>query len=448
MGEARFLSAGPSPALSRRMEDVLEFASEDAAPALRRLNAEGAFRAACVHVLSLAAVARRLGLHWPRRQESVCEHVESTLERHLGLDGVFEQISDVEYVTVQSGDDRVAARSRCLAALREILHYFLGAADRADLAFDEVSAVTDEEIFGVHLNVGLIESERRARRRPAATDKIDSDPRAPFLAADGRLVRVGCALEPVYQLKSPQRIGYHVSRWVVELPLEQRLTPEEQRAFGRADRERVDFSALTRALRALDARPTNDREPSLILPVSQTTLSDHRVRNELIDVFRRAQARVRHGLICEIHNIEGVPPSALTMAAAPIRRFCRFLVAHVESDPRLAVTPLKEGGFDGVSADFPFADAADADFIGWMRGFMATVRPLARTVIVYRLDSLRHAAMANMMGATHASIRPQGPGPEELDVVPDDGWRAAAEDLTEREMKLWKMRDVAKDAAG
>jgi hypothetical protein len=445
MGDPLFSSAG-APRVSARREDVLEFASEDSAPALRRLSAAGAFRASCAHVLSLAVIAERLGPRWHRRQESVCDHVERTLERHLGADGVFERISDVEYVIMQSADDRAAARGRSLAALREAQHYFLGAARRADLVFHEVSAITDEEVFGERIDVGMIESERWAQGRGATPSLTEPDLRAPFTAADGRLVRVACAMEPVYQLKSPQRIGYHVSRWVLELPLEQRLTHDEQRAFGRADRVRVDFSALSRALSALEAGPTPSREPSLILPASQTTLADLRARTQLLELFRQAQARVRHGLICEVHNIEGVPPSAVKMAAAPFRRFCRFLVGHVEGDPRLAMAPLREGGFDGVSVDFPYANAADTDFIGWMRGFMSTVRPVAKTVIIYGLDSLRHAAMANMMGATHASIRPQGPGPQELDVGPVEHWRTGGDDLTEREMKLWKMRDIAGDA--
>jgi hypothetical protein len=127
-------------------------------------------------------------------------------------------------------------------------------------------------------------------------------------------------------------------------------------------------------------------------------------------------------------------------ACAPIRPFCRLVLGHLEAIPRGSTAPLKDGGLHGVSIDFASTDCADNEFIAWMRTLMAAVRPVGKTVITYKLDSLRHAALAGLMGATHASFRQRAAKQNELEVVAAPLRRD--EDNTEEQMRWWQNRTL------
>ena len=129
----------------------------------------------------------------------------------------------------------------------------------------------------------------------------------------------------MFQLKTYGRIGYRMRRSVLTLPSETPLTAAEQRKLTGADFERIDFATLARGLNRLQEE-AGERQPSLILPVSYVTLSSNRGRATLVEWFRTAQASVQRGLICEVCDIEGVPPSALLAAISLIRPFSLFMV--------------------------------------------------------------------------------------------------------------------------
>ena len=216
-----------------------------------------------VNVIAFDAIANRLGPRWPGRRELVHEHAERTLQRHLAGVGSFLRISETDYVVIYAGSDRTTAQVLCINAMRETLTHFLGEALIGDLVVHEVTRVSAEGVFGERVDAAAVQAMELlppAVSHPGARGSIDQW--TPFVASDGRSVRVSCQLEPVFQLKTSERIGRMARRILACRP--RPLTPNSN--LARADIERVDF-AMARGLDRLRLprwRPATDAH----LPVS------------------------------------------------------------------------------------------------------------------------------------------------------------------------------------
>jgi GGDEF domain-containing protein len=374
---------------------------------LERLESSEALAQGCVTMIGLDAIAARLGGRWNFRRELVYEQAERTLRRRLGDQGYCQRISETEYVVVLPGLARTAGQALCVEAMRETLAHFLGAARPVDLAIHEVTRITADGVVGERLDIGQVEEAhlrelaREAKERAA---RASYEQRTPFVAADGRRVRVSCTLEPVFLLRASQRIGYRLARRVVHVATDVALTVAERRNLASADIERVDFATLSRGLDRLRSEAAADKAPTLILPVSFVTLTSQRARATLLDFFQQAQKSVRHGLICEVGDIDDVPPSALLAATTLVRPYCLLVTGHFAELPARKLGDLREGGLQGVSIERPQGEADDAGFIGWTRALIRKAGPSVRSVMAYRLSSPRQAAIAAALGVTHGSF--------------------------------------------
>ena len=306
---------------------------------------------------------------------------------------------------MQPGSSRLAAHGLCISAMREILEHFLGESLPRDVVVHEVTRITSAGVFGERVDASTIAEVVS----PSPSEEVDSGPSpppsrwTPFVATDGRAVRVSCGFEPVYRLKPSQLIGYRLVRCVLHMPSDQPFTPSERRNLSRADLEHVDFATLARGLDRLRVTAEGDRQPTLILPVTYTTLSNLGAREALLRFFKSAQGMVRHGLICEVCDFDGVPPSALLAASSVVRSHCLFTVGQLGAAPQGRLDGLREAGFRALSVECPpLSD--DAEFVSWARALVRATRAATHSVIAYRLNSLRHAALAGELGVTHASL--------------------------------------------
>lgn len=384
-------------------EAPLRLASADAAATLEHLQAAGLVAQGRVNIISLQAIADQLSHRWAMRRDLVHDHVDRSLERQLGSQSVFRRVSDTDYVVCQPEVSALAGQARCLNCLREILHHFLGVARIADLRVHAITRISSDAIYGEPLDVAAVEAADQAEVEAVPTAAIDRW--SPFVSSSGQRVRVSCALEPVILLKASSKIGYRLARKVLEMPSDRLLSATEQRNVSRADIQKIDCATIARGLDRLRAEGRQVRCSSLILPVSYTTLSSREGRAAIIELFRRAQATVLHGVICEICDIEGVPAGALTAAIAVIRPFCLYVVGRLNEAPIGRLEGLKGVKLQAVIAECPAGLAGDADFTGWARGVLAASRPVSRSVMLCRLPSARQLAIAAMLGASHASFR-------------------------------------------
>lgn len=378
-------------------------ADSDAVATLEHLQTAGLVAQGRVNIISLQAIADQLGRRWAARRGLVHDHVERSLERQFGGQGLFRRVSDTDYVVCQPEASTLAGQARCLNCLREILHHFLGVAQIADLRVHAITRISSEGIYGEPLDVAAVEAADRTEID--ATPTVATDRWSPFVTSSGQRVRVSCALEPVILLKASSKIGYRLVRLVLEMPSDRPLSAAEQRSLSRADIQRIDFATIAWGLDRLRAEGRRARCSSLVLPVSYTTLSSREGRAIVVELFRRAQATVRHGVICEIGDIEGVPTGALTAAAAVIRPFCVYVVGRLNEAPVGRLEGLKGVKLQAVIAECPPGLTGDAEFAGWAKGVLAASRPISRSVMLCQLPSARQLAIAAMLGATHASFR-------------------------------------------
>lgn len=397
----RWAPSGPAAEAFRAVEAA-------AVGTLEQLQTSEALAEGKVTVVGLDAIADKLGSRWKPRQSLVHDYAERTLRRALGDNGFCQRISETEFIVVQAGVSRLTGQALCINALRDTLTHFLGEAAIGDVILHEVTRITHDGIFGERVNAAAVSEAAGHSREPDAPKPPAVDDRwAPFVASDGRRVRVSCALEPVLQLKAFQRIGYRLVRRVLSLPTETPLTAAEVNNLSIADLERIDFAALSRGLDRLTHDVGDDKQLSLVLPVSYTTLASHRARGKLVDVFHQAKQAVRHGVICEVGGIDGVPPGALRSAIALVKPYSLLIVGHFSEAPSPRLGDLRDGGLQCLAADSPTGLVGEAEFIGWTRGLLRAARPGIRSVMIHRLANSRQAAIAAALGVTHGSFRPR-----------------------------------------
>jgi hypothetical protein len=360
-----------------------------------------------VSLISLAAIARRLGPRWEIRREAIYDHAERTLAKHIGEAGGLQRISDTDYLVAQPDLGRFAAQARCLRGLREVLTYFLGQAQPLDLDVREVSAIQDGVVCAAPIDATavLAASEREAADIAHADSAKSGDQWSPFVASNGRAVRVSCVLEPVFELKGYSRIGNRLARRVLELATDEPLSAAERARLTRADTERIDFATIARGLDRLRAEASGALQPSLIIPVSYISLSTLRSRAVLIGLFQKAQQQVQRGLICEVCDIDGVPQAALLAAISFMKPYCLFVIGRTADVLDPAARNLRGAGLQGISFEAREGPGGDAEFFGWARNAVPAAKGVAKSVMVYGLANPRRAAMAASLGATHASIR-------------------------------------------
>lgn len=361
-----------------------------------------------VNVIALDAVVQRFGTRWPMRRDQVYDHVERTLQRQLGVFGYYARISETDFLIAQPDLSRFAGQACCLRYLREILGHFLGAAHLADDGVHEVTRISPDGIEARKVNARQVEDaeelEISARRGSDAAKRRSIDEWSPFVAADGRSIRVSCALEPVYELKNYSRIGFRLARRVLLTETEEPLGPTEIANLARVDIVRIDMATIVRGLERLSAQSGGERQPSVIVPVSYTSLSSQRGRAEIVGAFKDARALVKRGVICELCDIEGVPQGALLSAVSLIRPFSLFMVGRLSNATPSLIASLRESGLQALA--FECSSSLDqAEFEAWAKNTIAAARRVVRSILIYGADSAGTAALAGLLGATHASVR-------------------------------------------
>jgi len=396
-----------------------------------------------VNVLALDAIRERLGPRWQLRQELVYDHVQEVVERRLGPAAVSIRVAETLFAVVQPDADRMTAQALCLRCLRDIHQHFLGQAEVGDLALHEVTRITPDGLFGARVDMAALAVAEAGLRAPspsrswapdqarppfegwkgfvAGPDAAPPEPGAPrswapppgrgamvdrwtpFVAGDGRTVRASCTLEPVLRLGSSTCLGYRLGRRVVELPSELPLSAAEQQNLSRADIARIDYATLARGLDRLAREDGGEPSPALMIPVSFVTLSNQRTREVFIGLLEEAKRGVKHGLICEVTDLDGVPSSALLAAIALIKPFCIRVVGSIEGMPPPSARNLKEVGLNGLTAECP-RNLGDAEYIGWLKQIRKSSKPVSQNVVACRVEGMRRAGMAFQAGLSHATL--------------------------------------------
>ena len=223
-----------------------------------------------------------------------------------------------------------------------------------------------------------------------------------FIATDGRQLRISATLEPVYELKGFTRIGFRMIRRIIVVSSGEELTSQQVSALSPVDLLRADLATITRGVDRLGAEG-GERQLSLIVPVSFSSLASLRGRAELVEPLKQAGGLVKLGVICEILDIEGVPPAALLTATTLVRPFSLLVVGRLDRPAQGSVARLQGGGLQALSFECPHG-MGDAEFFGWSSAAIAAARKLTKSVMVYGASSTQRAGTLASLGASHVSI--------------------------------------------
>lgn len=416
METAATTEPGPSTSAASPDEHVtIRRLSETARHALEPFQGGEALGQGKVNLIGLDALVEALGARWQSRREQVYDHVERVLARNLGPNGVFVRVSETDFLVSQPDVGLFAAQANCLRTLSDVLKHFLGAVSAKGMSVHRVQTLSNIEIVAVTVSPKeAVEGERRearaAAKASASAAAADADRNllsperwSPFIAGNGRKVRVSCNLEPVFELKGNTRIGYRLNRRVIDVESDEAMSPDAVRNLSRADLLKIDMATIARGLMRLDAASEADQALSLIIPVSYITLSNHNGRNLLASAFNQARQKVLAGVICEVCDIEDVPQGPLLAAVSLIRPSSVFVIGHLFDEAPRAAPYMRDAGIQAVSMTCPAHIDGDAEFLGWAKDAIRAANRVSRSAMVYGCSPKR-IALAGLMGASHASV--------------------------------------------
>ena len=406
---------------------ALRLVSAGVEEALERFSDPALLAAGKVNVISLEAIEARLGPRWELRRDQVYDFANRVLERGVGAGGFFVRVSPTDFFVVHPDLGRLAGQAACLRYLREVLNHFLGESDMAAAGVlqvtkigkgrleattmdDRVSAAVQAAPDDTHLDIDDGPGpEPEAQPQPAKPTEADGpaehplDRWTPFVASDGRKLRVSATLEPVYELKGFTRIGFRMIRRVIAMNSGEELSPQQVAALSTADILRVDLATVVRGIDRLTAETAGEQQLSLIVPLSFTSLSSQKGRNEFARQLKETGGMVRLGVICEICDIDGVPPSALLAAASLVRPFTLLVAGRVQDTAPAAITRLEGAGLQAISFECP-PGLGEAEFIGWATVAIRAAKRVAKSVMIYRARSAKQAGTLASLGASHVSL--------------------------------------------
>jgi hypothetical protein len=235
---------------------------------------------------------------------------------------------------------------------------------------------------------------------PASHQETSS---TPFVSNDGRRLQVSATLEPVFELKTFTRIGFRMNRRVTVVSSGEDLSPVQIAALSSGDALRVDLATIARGIDRLGVQTAAERQLSLIVPFSFASISSRRGRSELVAPLKRAAALVKLGIISEVLDIEGVPPSVLRAATSLVRPFSRRVVGRVRTPASAALGRFAGAGLQALCFESP-PGLGDPEFLAWATAAVAATRRVATSVLVFSASSTNRASILASLGASHVSL--------------------------------------------
>ncbi|MBS0360248.1 MAG: hypothetical protein JSR98_02610, partial [Proteobacteria bacterium] len=377
--------------------------STEAAVSVERFSDPALLASGKVNIISLEAVQHKFGDRWPSHREQVFDFAERVLARALGDRGVAMRVSDMDFFIVHPNLSRLACQVACLRYLREILSHFVGDDREAPGGIRQVTAINKNRLQTAEVDALQAESSLRKGADDEEVSRLagfaeDSDITgrlvncwSPFVAVDGRRLRVSATLEPVYELKGFTRIGFRMIRRVIVIATAEELAPHQVSALSAGDILRADLATITRGIDRLQSEAGDEKQLSLIVPVSFSSLSSQRGRAELIEPLKQAGGLVRLGVVTEILDLEGVPPGALTSAATLVKPFSLLVVGRLAGSSAAMMQRLRGAGLQALSFECP-QGLGDAEFLGWATSTVTAAKKVAKSVLVYSVGSPQRAA--------------------------------------------------------
>jgi hypothetical protein len=370
-------------------------------------------RAGKVNIIALDAVVERLGKRWASRSEHVHRHVQTVLDRQLGLQGFSLRVSDTDYLVCQPQLGRLTAQASCIRLLREILRHFLGEIDLPEVDVHEVSRISAEGVDArrVDEREALAAGADEGAAEPEGGGPTKGEPSragslvggATLTYSNGRRVHLQGRLSEVIDLRGRCVIGLRISKRVIFEDTSTELSSSELALWPGADRLELNVSAIEAGLRLLDARNDQVKPQALIVPVAVSSLLTAAGRTRVVGILKAARARAVQGVICELRHVEGVPAGTLVAATSVVRPFALLVIANVESVVDAATGPLRTARLNGVSLECP-PTLDEAALVAWTKAAVVIAKRIAKSVLLLELPREMDASLIEEAGVTHTAF--------------------------------------------
>ena len=390
--------SGPQELSVGRIEAV------DAQVVLDRLAGSDLIARGSVVIISLEAIRQRSGDRWARRRDDVREYVTRKLDEHLATHDMRQPVSETDFLIAMTSEDGLAAQAVCLKVLEEVLVFFLGAAEMADLKIRAVTGISGSEITCAEVDVGHLAA---VRRRAVLSDRA-ADPQAAlrtpisFIAASGQQLRVDFTVEHVlsvrHRVMAALRVEPTVSLvgggGVIPASKFSRLSDDD---IAHIDRAMFEFGA---AYIPKDARS----QTPLILPLSFRTLGARKGRAGLVAAVGQMAEDVKQGLLLEIMDVDrGTPTGRLLEVVGLAAPLCRGILARVQP-ARDAIEPVRGARLSGLTLDVRDYGLSNRQLSALLKMMADQMRGRSPALILQGLSDGGQLGLARDAGFTHAGL--------------------------------------------
>lgn len=383
-----------------------------AAAALERLAGTDLVERGCVTIISVEAIRQRSGDRWTRKRDAVWAYVGKKCDEHLAYQDIRHRVGETDFLIAMTSGEGVAAQAVSLKILEEVLLFFLGVADRADMKIRAVSAIHGDELSCSEIDLARIAAPRAPPEEVVAVsayhagvDPAEERRRNPisFVTASGQNLRIDFALQEVVSLRHKVTAALRVDPTVTHIG-SGRLIPA--RTFGKLsdddiafiDRSSLDFAALF-------AGAADRPQPPLILPVSFRTMSARKGRQALISVPGLTPERMKSAMMVELIDVDrGTPEARLLEVTGLVGQVCKGVLARIQP-VRDAIGPVRGARLQGLTVDAGDLGGGDSQVASQMINLAAQARGRAPALMIHGLASEGFLEVAEVAGFTHASMK-------------------------------------------
>jgi hypothetical protein len=380
--------------------------SADARAALERLAGANLVERGGVTVISVESICARAGDRWPRKRQDVWAYVERKCDEHLSFQDIRHRIGDTDFLIAMTTEEGIAAQAISLKILEDVLVFFLGAADVADILVSAVTAIEGDRIVAAPIDPVRLDAVRGRAAGRAYTHVVDPQEAlrrksVSFVTASGERVRIDYAVEQVVNLRHNVTSALRVQPTVRSIESGALIPVRAFPKLADEDIAFIDLSTLEFAALYLPNDPR--RDPPLIVPASFRTMSGRKGRNALIAVKGATSEQIRQGVMIELIDIDiGTPPGRLAEVCVLVGQLCRSVLARIwpVRDP---LAPLRGARLHGITFDVREIHVDDVRLGALLRQVALLSRGKAPTLMA---QGLPHAGWLRRMhecGFTHGS---------------------------------------------
>lgn len=244
-----------------------------------------------VQLISVDAIQSRSGARWPLRQDAVSGFVKRQFRKDFLGGDLVTQVSETCFLLIQPATEQYEAEAKAISLLSEVLRFFLGASEPADLRVGTVSAIQEGSIVHAAVKAGALGARPlQGGGEPLANSTGEAGPvmrkivreeeaRSRKLVGDSEY-SVSFVLEPIWSVEKRAIVSHRLKPVLYEHTSEGE-TRADPTGLSRKDQIRADIIIVSEAARLLTEAPQGHRF-GIHVPVHHSTVCSTAGRQALL----------------------------------------------------------------------------------------------------------------------------------------------------------------------